>query len=392
MTLMNFGSSGATGVEVTLETNDPYVTLVDPTAGYGYIGSGATGENSGDPFQLEVANYVPTAHVARFTLRATYVGGETISYFTLPIGQAHYLVWDPSPDASSGPVIHDTLGEIGYSGAYAESLPINSLDRYMAIYISVGIYDSNYIIPSGSAEALAITDYLNNGGCVYIEGGDFWYYDPQVGGHNFCAMFGIYAEADGTGDFHTAVGQAGTITEGMSITYAGENNYIDHLQPIGNGLLIFKNSAPVYGAGVMNETATYKTIGVSFEFAGLQDGAAPSTKADLATAYMEFFMPAEAQAVRDGALQRGPIVSLSRVWPNPLIGAARFEYGLATRTDVAVGLYDVAGRCIRTLVDGERGPGRHVVSLDGEGLKAGVYFIRARAQGGTLARRCVVAR
>lgn len=392
MTLMNYGSTGATGVEVTLATPDPYVTLIDPTASYGYVGSGAVADNSGDPFLLEVAGYVPTAHVARFTLRATYVGGETISHFSLPIGQMHYLVWDPSPDASSGPVIHDTLGEIGYGGTYREELPIDALDRFMAIYISVGIYDSNYIIASGSAEALAITNYLNNGGCVYLEGGDVWYYDPQVGGHNFCGMFGICAQADGTGDFHAAVGQAGTITEGMNITYAGENNYMDHLQPTGTGLLIFQNSTPVYGAGILCQTATYKTIGVCFEFGGLQDGTSPSTKADLATAYMEFFMPEEAQAVREGVTSVGSLVSLSRVWPNPLLGTARFEYQLAARTDLKVGLYDIAGRCVRMLVDGERGAGQHVVSLDGQGLEAGVYFIRAHAPEATLTRRCVVAR
>ena len=60
--------------------------------------------------------------------------------------------------------------------------------------------------------------------------------------------------------------------------------------PIYSAMQIFMNSSPLYGCGVAYDAGGYKTIGTSFEFAGLTDGASPSTKIELAEAMMTFFI------------------------------------------------------------------------------------------------------
>jgi hypothetical protein len=62
---------------------------------------------------------------------------------------------------------------------------------------------------------------------------------------------------------------------------------------------------------------------------------------------------------------------------------------------VELRVYDLAGRLVRTLVDGEQPPGLHEVAWDARGARggrvaAGVYFYRLRVGEGTAARRLIV--
>jgi hypothetical protein len=60
-------------------------------------------------------------------------------------------------------------------------------------------------------------------------------------------------------------------------------------------------------------------------------------------------------------------------------------------------VYDVAGRCVKTLIDGVMDPGRHVVTWNGrndggQGVASGVYFLRMEALGAVDTRRIVLVR
>jgi hypothetical protein len=387
---MNYGPA-TTGVDIELETSDPLITVHDGSASFGDIALGATASNAADPYSVEAAAGMPSAHLVDFTLTATYPGGQSVSHFQLCVGQFHYLVWDPTYDLSSGPVIANTLKGLGHLGHATPALPVDHVERYSTLFVSVGIYDNNHIIGFNSPEANAILAFLDAGGNVYLEGGDVWYYDPTAGGHNFCPYFGILALADGSSDMTQVIGLEGTFAEGMSFPYSGENNWMDHIWPTGSGVLLFRNASPDYGCAVFNDTGTYRTIGASFEFAGLVDGASPSTKAELLGAIMDFFMPVDPQAVGDEWAGAG-ICRLSRNTPNPFATATSFRLVLERPADVNVGLYDAAGRCVKLLVSGMQEAGTHEVRLNGRDMDAGIYFIRSRVEGATIARKCVVVR
>jgi flagellar hook assembly protein FlgD len=64
---------------------------------------------------------------------------------------------------------------------------------------------------------------------------------------------------------------------------------------------------------------------------------------------------------------------------------------------VKLGIYDVQGRAVRTLVDGSQTPGRYLFRWDGrtglgERVAAGVYFYRLEAPGVAATRKIVVTR
>jgi hypothetical protein len=77
-----------------------------------------------------------------------------------------------------------------------------------------------------------------------------------------------------------------------------------------------------------------------------------------------------------------PIVfSLAQNQPNPFNPVTTIRFGVPKQSRVAIRLYNVAGREVRTLADGEMDPGYHTVTLDGEGLASGIYFCRMEAPG-----------
>ena len=67
---------------------------------------------------------------------------------------------------------------------------------------------------------------------------------------------------------------------------------------------------------------------------------------------------------------------LSSVSPNPFNPVTRITYWIPQGAHVKLAIYDVAGRLIESLVNGEKERGEHTVSWRADGLPSGVYFCR----------------
>jgi hypothetical protein len=67
---------------------------------------------------------------------------------------------------------------------------------------------------------------------------------------------------------------------------------------------------------------------------------------------------------------------LHAAFPNPIRSSATLRFELPTEGAVSVTLYDMLGRTVQQIVDREMEAGRHQVSLDAQGLAAGVYIVR----------------
>jgi hypothetical protein len=159
-----------------------------------------------------------------------------------------------------------------------------SCSWYRTIFVCLGIYPNNHQLTASEGQALA--QFLDDGGRLYMEGGDTWAYDPATAVHSY---FNIDGLADGSGDAGPIVGASGTFTEGMSFAYQGENSYIDQLAPVGSAFAIFLEASPPYINGVAYDGGAYRTVGTSFELGGLVDGTSPSTKDELLEEILEFF-------------------------------------------------------------------------------------------------------
>ena len=87
-----------------------------------------------------------------------------------------------------------------------------------------------------------------------------------------------------------------------------------------------------------------------------------------------------------------PSFALDAAAPNPTAGPARITFALPEAGPVRLAVYDVLGREVARLVDGELGAGRHVAALDGAALPGGTYLYRLDAGGRTLVRQLTVVR
>lgn len=78
--------------------------------------------------------------------------------------------------------------------------------------------------------------------------------------------------------------------------------------------------------------------------------------------------------------------------PNPFNRSTLIRFDLPERSKVSIVVYDISGRHIATLADGESEPGSHRVSWSGETRSGGtadvgVYFVRMTANSVTSTHR-----
>jgi len=294
VTIENEGGAAAEDVTSILSTDSPHITITDGSGSFGTINPGISADNASDPYNVTADVAASNGTVVDLELEVVSGVYRDTLQFTIVVGRKHYYLWNPDPTATPGNKMDSILTDLGYSGDYGTSLAPD-LSIYQSVLVCVGIYPSNHVISSGGPEAAALVDYLENqGGRVYLEGGDIWYYDPPwMGGYDFGPLFGIDAIADGTSDLGPVLGESGTFTDAMNFTYSGENSYMDHINATGTGFLIFHDGNNAYNCGVANDPGTYRTVGTSFELGLLNDATPPSTRTALLDSIMKFFGIAE---------------------------------------------------------------------------------------------------
>lgn len=68
-------------------------------------------------------------------------------------------------------------------------------------------------------------------------------------------------------------------------------------------------------------------------------------------------------------------------YPNPFNESTTIAYAVPGQADVTLELYDIMGRRVATLAEGQHEPGRHQVTLNASGLSSGVYVCRLAGGG-----------
>jgi hypothetical protein len=99
--------------------------------------------------------------------------------------------------------------------------------------------------------------------------------------------------------------------------------------------------------------------------------------------------------VKEGDKKAPLVYSLSQNHPNPFGSATTISYSLAQRERVSIGVYDLSGRQVCTLVDEVQEPNVYQIAWDGinnrgEDVPAGVYFIRYRAGNHVFSRKAIL--
>jgi hypothetical protein len=154
-------------------------------------------------------------------------------------------------------------------------------------------------------------------------------------------------------------------------------------------------------AGVAyTDSAGYQAVTLGFGMEFMSDAPLPtghyasgaSDRVDLMANIMEYFGKEPTGPGTGTEGNEAIVTKLSHPRPNPFNPATTIAYSLAGRSNVAIRVYDVAGRVVRTLVDGEVEAGEHVIVWDGttdsgKHAASGVYFVKMETAGQTGALR-----
>ncbi|GAA4450122.1 hypothetical protein GCM10023092_05520 [Rurimicrobium arvi] len=81
--------------------------------------------------------------------------------------------------------------------------------------------------------------------------------------------------------------------------------------------------------------------------------------------------------------------ALDQNTPNPFVQSTEITYTLESQGRVKLDVFDIAGRRVASLVDGNKAAGTHTVRLDGTALQAGTYFYELRKEGRVLRHKAI---
>jgi hypothetical protein len=283
VSITNKGAADAYNVYGMLESADQFIHIESDSVLFGDITQNTTVTAT---FQVSAIVITPPGHEADFTVNFSGdMGSATNGDFSFPVGLFPILILDLDGNHNSGTIIRDIIEDWRVFAEYTQEIP-GDISQYRTIFLCLGAYGANHVLKN--SEAGPFIDFLNNGGNLYMEGSDTWYFNQIYFPTDLHPMFNIQGTSDGFGDLSTVNGVAGTITANLSFFFLGDNDYIDHIAPVSPAYTIFNNSAPSYPTTVAYNEGTYRTIGSSFEFGGLINNQ-NSTRKNLMQQYLNFF-------------------------------------------------------------------------------------------------------
>ena len=223
-----------------------------------------------------------------------------------------------------------------------------------------------------------------------MEGGDTWFYDDPTDVHPF---FNITGLNDGNGDLAEIVGIEDGFLSWFSFTYAGTNSYIDQIEPENNAMLLLASESPEYGIAVSNDADDYKTVGSSFNFAGLVDHEG-SSKDEMMAEILNFFEIGYIWTSTE-------LVEFSEkeltIYPNPFTQVVNIEVELTEKSDVRVDIFDMTGRLISNLdlnayVSGKYNFVWNASDAENNRVDPGIYFVRVQMGDQTTTKKLILSK
>jgi len=375
ISLANFGNAAATGITGTLTCNDPFITINNPaTVDYGCFLPGQTGQQS---FSVSVDAACPIFHEVKFFLTIdTEIGQQFIASISLNVGQYPLMVVNLAKNEVSANVIKSSLDALGIDYDYNDSIPERP-DLYRAIILCLGTFYFNTALTQ--AQGAVLSDFLDNGGRLYMEGTTTWYIDPQTPVHPKFSTSVI--TIPNWISFTSMLGVEGNFAQGLNFPFTGTYNLLPcYFQPYSPGLALMRINTGDNNVMMSScDAGNYKTVGSILEFGSFGNDASTADRNALMYEILKFFglqdyiisVPEPEEAKIPG------VISFS---PNPFNDEIHFQISLEKSGPVEITIYDINGREIWQVIENATAGKQTItvkpVTQSGNLLPASVYFFR----------------
>ena len=399
----------ATSVNATITTSDPSVSIVKGAATWPNINAGSNAECSADSFSFTVVG-TPVPHRVTFWLHkhSTPATVDTLESFTVPIVKprillvkddvgSNYDVWYAPPLVALN-ALYDTFNVL-QQGSPSAGL----LTQYPVVFWWTG-NDSTTTLTA--ADTAALKAFLDGGNKLFLTGKSIGqdiapkyptfyanylhasYVSPSSGN---LFLRGVDGNPVGnrTGDTLILAGSQG----------ANNGTSCDVIAPLGSDTCFVYRTTTTTAA--VTYSGTYKLAYFAFPAEAIA-GTAPRyiQRMEIIRRILAWFGGTTGVEAGEEAFRFEPTArefALGSFAPNPLMGESGVEFSLPVAGRVELGVYNVSGQRIRTLVSGERSAGRYWARWDGKDssgkpVASGVYLCRLQTGGFAQTRSVVVLR
>lgn len=230
--------------------------------------------------------------------------------------------------------------------------------------------------------------YLEAGGSVYFEGNDIGFSNNS---YDIWPYTGLTYAGDGspasTGNVQNISGSL--MCSGMEFGYpykSEADGYVDFFTPSGGAIVFTSQDGNGRVGCYTGPSGSYRTITSSVFFSVFQENG--TTRQELMSAYMDFLTGGTGTSGELAA--RFDSFSASTV--SPSVGMLSLSLVLPGQSHCRVGVFDVSGHRVATMVDESLSAGSHTFTVPATGLVPGAYFIHGTAGGQTVSERTVLLR
>ncbi|MEO0234293.1 MAG: C25 family cysteine peptidase [candidate division WOR-3 bacterium] len=294
---------------------------------------------------------------------------------TIYINKKDYLVLNYAKSSNSGFYIDSILKSWGYAGDLLNSIEYQNLTNYNYVFLTLGSYPNNYVIPSYDPVALMIDSLLNNGNIkLYIEGGEAFYWDPLYNNaFNFNYLCHVNPKSDGTSTSPSIYyGTGGTIGEGMILNYT-PTSYNDLIDSINGSKRVFYNGLSGYVVSYKNDK--YRTVASSIEFGNVVDNDSINSKRGWLRRIMDFFELKlnieDLSLENDGEFK---LLSIENSFKNNKISVV---FTSKDNEKIKLKIYDITGRQLYSVdIIGNNGVNKYMVDLSSKKISSKILFVK----------------
>ncbi len=413
--LRNVGFGNAAGVTATLVSGDPRLTVDDATGSWGTIPAESTGINSADKFRVTAGAMPPETPIS-CTLHVSSGALSWTMPFVIVVGEIRAT--DPEPDGPRTPALYWAYDD---ADAYYNERPtfewveINnrgtrltlSDDQTVVVSLppafgpfrfygqnftqvsicgngwvglgstTVSAY-SNTALPASAVTVPAL--FLNWDDLYPPTGGGVWWYHDAANGRFIVEWDSVAYYASRT-----------TFEKNQIIFYDTTRAARD-----GNCVFVYQYmSNNGMNSSTVGEQDPTRTIFIQNLFDGSYGrGSSPI----VAGRAIKFTTNAPSTAVADPIAGARVPARLGLVAsPNPFSNSASLRLSLPTAGRVRVAVYDVSGRSVRVLADGEMAAGNHSLRWDGRDesgrrVANGTYLFKVETGAGVVTTKTVQTR
>jgi len=375
---MNTGNLNAFDISAGIQSSNSWVTILQDSF---FVDSVLIDSNSvSNNFTLvQIDSETPANTEIPFTVNLSYQGFSTISSFNLNVNNRGDILIIEDDDNEGGLAAHTTALDclnITYDVSSSSVLQEEMMQYDYMIWFCGDDYSGTLT----SDDQLKLSNYLDNGGKLFITGVDIGY---DINSDPFYTNY-LKANYMADGPYSTTtqvLGIAGDPIAGDFSSGLGINdNYVDQINAVGGATQIFEynDNGTYYGCGLKYD-GIYQLVYLTFSFENIQD---ENHRLILFNNIWNWF-GGNLVGIdnRDKTIYK---YHLAQNYPNPFNPVTNIKFQLPEITDVKLVVYNVIGQKIKTLVKGQKNIGYYNIQWDGindngHQVATGIYIYRFEA-------------